>query len=167
MIKIIKQLFEWFRANKLTVNLNKTCYTIFRSINKKVPDFLSSINIDDIIILFYNGYVFSKIQYGIEVYGQASTSNLRKVRIQQNRALKILHNKDYHTPTKSLHKELNLLLVEDIYKLGVLKFVYKQHNNLLPNIFNQFYIENASIHSHNTRQSHRLHVINPTNVVIS
>ncbi len=85
------------------------------------------------------------------------------MQIQQNQALKILHNKDYHTPTKSLHKELNLLLVEDIYKLGVLKFVYKQQNNLLPNIFSQFYIENASIHSHNTRQSHSLHVINPTN----
>ncbi len=67
------------------------------------------------------------------------------------------------TPTKSLHKELNKLLVEDIYKLSVLKFIYKQLNNLPPNIFNQFYIENESIHSHNTRQSHGLHVINPTN----
>ncbi len=76
------------------------------------------------ILLFYNDYFFSKIQYGIEVYGLASTSTLRKVQIQQNRALKILHNinKDYQTPTKSLHKELNLLLVEYIYKLGVLKF---------------------------------------------
>ncbi len=101
--------------------------------------------------------------YGIEVYGQASTSTLRKVQIQQNQALKILHNKDYSTPTKSLHKEFNLLLLENIYKLGVLKLVYKQQNNLLPNIFSQFYIENASIHSHNTRQSQGLHVINPTN----
>ncbi len=48
--KIIKQLFKWFCENKLTANLNKTCYTIFRSINKKVPDFLSNIKIDDIII---------------------------------------------------------------------------------------------------------------------
>ncbi len=114
-------------------------------------------------LLLYNAYIFSKIQYGVEVYGQASTSTLRKVQIQQNQALKILHNKDYHTPTKPLHKELNLLLVEDIYKLGVLKFVYKQQNNLLTNIFSQFYIENANILSHNTRQSHDLHVINPTN----
>ncbi len=48
--KIIKQFFEWFSANKLTVNLNKMCHTIFRGINKKVPDFLSSIKIDNIII---------------------------------------------------------------------------------------------------------------------
>ncbi len=85
------------------------------------------------------------------------------MQIQQNWALKILHNKDYHTPTKSIDKELNLLLVEDIYKIGVLKFVYKQKYFLLPNVFSQFYIENASIHSHNTRQCHGIHVINPTN----
>ncbi len=33
----------------------------------------------------------------------------------------------------------------------VLKFVYKQ-NNLLPNIFNNFYTKNEDIHSHNTKQ---------------
>ncbi len=110
-------------------------------------------------LVFINAYIFSKIQYYIEVYGQASTSTLRKVQIQQNRALKILHNKDYYTPTKSLYKELNLLLVEDIYKVGGLKFVYKQQNNLLPNVFSQFDIENSSIHSHKTRQSHDLHRI--------
>ncbi len=85
------------------------------------------------------------------------------MQVQQNQSLKILLNKDYCKSTKSLHKELNLLLVEDIYKFGVLKFVYKQQNNLLPNVFRQFYIEKASIHSHNTRQSRDLHVINPTN----
>ncbi len=45
MTKIIKQLFEWFSTNKLTVNLNKVCYTLFRSINKTLPDFLFSMPI--------------------------------------------------------------------------------------------------------------------------
>ncbi len=36
---------------------------------------------------------------------------LKGSQIQQNRAPKILHNKDFRTPTKQLHKELNLLLV--------------------------------------------------------
>ncbi len=64
--------------------------------------------------------------------------------IQQNRALK-------------------LLLVKDIYKFGVLKFVYKQQNNLLPNLFIKprlvIHIDNASIYSHNTRQIRGLHII--------
>ncbi len=39
---------------------------------------------------------------------------------------KILHNKDYFTPTIQLYRDLNLVLVRDIYNLGIAKFVYKQ-----------------------------------------
>ncbi len=86
-------------------------------------------------------YIFSKIQYGIEVYGQASTK-------------KSANSTKPSFKNKTQHEELNLLLVEAIYKLGVLKFLYinRQQNNLFPNCISQFYIENASIHSHNTRQ---------------
>ncbi len=34
---------------------------------------------------------------------------------------------------------------------------------MLPNLFSQFYIENASLHCHKSQQSHGLDVINPTN----
>ncbi len=36
-------------------------------------------------------------------------------------------------------------------------------NNLFPNLFSQSTLKMQIIHSHNTRQSHGLHVINPTN----
>ena len=35
--------------------------------------------------------------------------------------------------------------------------MYKLHNKLLPEIFDQFFKENTSIHEHQTRQSHQLH----------
>ncbi len=50
---------------------------------------------------------------------------LKKVQTQQNRSLKILYNKDYLTPTLTLHKELDLLLVQIIYKINIAKFVSK------------------------------------------
>ncbi len=31
VIAVLTALFKWFDANKLTVNINKTCYTIFKS----------------------------------------------------------------------------------------------------------------------------------------
>jgi hypothetical protein len=211
MTRILKQLFEWFSANKLTVNLSKTCFIIFRSNSKKNPDFLSNLKIDDITInrvksakhlgvtldenlnwhdhiseinsslvkisnsfkiiqhqiptknkiLFYNAYILSKIQYGIEVYGTAACSALKKVQTQQNRALKILYSKDFYTPTKLLHKELNILLVEDIYRLSVSKFVYKHQNDLLPSIFDKFFTQNTTIYSYNTRQSRGLYANHP------
>ncbi len=42
-------------------------------------------------IIFYYAYIYSKIQYGIEVYGRAC----------------------------SLHKDIDILLVQDIFKLYI------------------------------------------------
>ena len=106
----------------------------------------------------YYAYIYSKIQYGIEIYGLASSSQIKKIQTIQNKSLKILFNKDYLTPTLSLHKDLNLLLVNDIHKLSLLKFVKKHQQNELPQIFNNYFITNNNIHSHFTRQHKALHV---------
>ena len=47
----------------------------------------------------YYAYFYSALQYGIEVYSQGPSNNLKKLQVKQNRALKILHNKDFLTPT--------------------------------------------------------------------
>ena len=196
----LSDLFKWCKSNKLTINLQKTCYTIFKIKNRKIPDFLNSIHIDNVLIkkvpsakylgvildenlsweehvenlnkciiktansfkiiknhvhqenkkVLYYAYILSKIQYGIEVYGRANASVTKKVQTQQNRSLKILYQKDYFTPTKVLHSDLNILMVQDIYKLSIAKFVYKQKNELLPEIFTNFFTENSQIHSYNT-----------------
>ena len=96
--------------------------------------------------------------YGIEVYGRANHAILNKVQIQQNRSLKILYNKDFYTPTKQLHKDLNVLMVKDIYKLSNAKFVYKYKNNLLPEIFENLFIDNKHFYKYNTRQSNNIHL---------
>ncbi len=76
---------------------------------------------------------------------------LKKVQIQPNRSLKILYNKDYITPTLTLHTELDLLLVQEKYKINIAKFVIKQRNQLLPDLFNNLFIEYSHAHSHNTK----------------
>ena len=201
-------LFEWFKANKLSVNLRKTSYTIFANKSRKVPDLLNSITVNNIAIkrvssakylgvtldeklkwddhitslqktlmrttnsfkiikhyipeknkiLLFNAYISSKIQYGIELYGRANPTLLNKIQIRQNRALKVLYNKDFLTPTNVLHSNFQILKVDDQYKLNVLKFVYKQQNNLLPEIFGNQFVHNHNIHCHNTRQSKKLHL---------
>ena len=203
----LSDIFTWCNDNKLTVNLNKTCYTIFKSRRITIPDYLNNININNNTIkrvpsvkylgiildenlnfdehidnlnnsiiktdnslkiikrrvheenkkLLYYAYVYSKIQYGIEVYGRAKLSTLKRVQTQQNRALKILYSKDYRTPTKTLYKDLDLLMVTDIYKICIAKFVYKQKNGLLPEIFDNLFKENNQVHSHNTRQINNIH----------
>ncbi len=40
--------------------------------------------------------------YGIELYGQACLTQIKKVQMQQNKAIKILYNNDFRTPTIQL-----------------------------------------------------------------
>ena len=75
----------------------------------------------------------------------------------------MLYKKDFYTPTNTLHKDLNILQIKDIGKLKVLNFVYNQRNNITPNIFENYFIENKEVHEHNTRQSHNLHLTRPIN----
>ncbi len=47
----------------------------------------------------YFAYTYSKILYGIEVYGSACNVYMKQIQVQQNRSLKILLQKHYNTHT--------------------------------------------------------------------
>ena len=121
----------------------------FKIIKHKVPDKNK--------LLLYNAYIYSKIQYGLEVFGSASATEISKIQTKQNTALKILFNKDFYTPADKLHKDLSILLVGDIYKLYLVKFVFKHQHGLLPEVFDDYFITNDTIHRHFTRQTTQLH----------
>jgi hypothetical protein len=213
MVSSIKELHVWLACNKLTVNLAKTQYSIFKSTRSVIPDFLSNIKIDGNLIrrvpnakflgvtldenlkwdahiqllqayltkitnafkiiknyvpkdkkmLLYYAYIYSRIQYGIEVYGKTASKHLQKIQINQNRALKVLFNKNYYTPTSELHKDLKIPKVADIAKIHVLKFVQKQRNGKVPDTFNNLFTVNAEVHNHNTRQALNLTIPQPRN----
>jgi hypothetical protein len=82
---------------------------------------------------------------------------LKSIQTQQNQALKILFSKDYMTPTLELHKEIKILMMQDIYNVNIAKFVYKHQNNLLPTIFEPYFNNNNEIHQHNTRHCTQIH----------
>ena len=68
-----------------------------------------------------------------------------------------MFDKDFYTPTEKLHKDIGVLLVKDIYKLYLAKFVYKHQHGLLPDIFNNYFTTNDYVHKYNTRQNMNLH----------
>ena len=202
----LRDLIEWSELNKLTINYDKTCYTIFVKHGQTVPNYLNNIKIkqhtikkeaatpflglivderltwkehldslnekllkitnsfkiikhyipDKAKYQFYYAYIYSRIQYGIEVYGVADKKYLKQIQIRQNRSLKVLFSKDFHTPTVVLHKDLSLLMVKDIHKLNILKFVYKHQISNLPEIFKTFFKNLASYHDYEIRDKSHL-----------
>ena len=88
---------------------------------------------------------------------QHQQQKLGKFRQKQNTALKVLFSKDFYTPTTKLHHNLGVLLVKDIYKLYLAKFVFKHQHGLLPEAFDDYFTKNDTFHTHFTKQNMNLH----------
>ena len=52
----------------------------------------------------YYAHIYSKLQYGIEINGQATATTIKQLQVKQNKALKALYNYSHCKPTKELHK---------------------------------------------------------------
>ena len=200
------QLTTWFNANKLTLNSEKSSFTIFRSSRKQIPNLPEKIEFLDqhikrashnkflgvildekltwnnhinelcsklkrLFHIFYNirnyllkdniktiyfALVYSRIKYGISVYGQACESKLKRIQTLQNQLLKVLSSKNYCFSTDMLHNEFELLKVKDIVKQEVITFVHNFFSNSLPPVFDGYFETLASNHNRNTRYGNNL-----------
>ena len=202
----IQQLFKWCICNKLTINIDKTYFALFHTLNKPVPDGFTEIPTTHMTIkratemkylglvldekLNYNEhvqsicnsllkyfrifnhikhkvnkktarqlyltFVFSRIKYGIEIYGNCSERNVNKIQTMQNKLLKLLLQLDRLTPTNILHKNLNILKINDLYKCSILSFVNNTQIGKCPRIFEKYFHKK---HSHyDLRQEGKLDI---------
>ena len=111
----------------------------------------------------YYAYLYSRIKYGIPIYGMANAGDLKPIQTLQNKLMKVLLNKNYLFSTDQLHTDLKILKIDDILKQEVLIFVFCQYNNLLPEIFNNYYTTFSNIHTIETRGSDKQFIIPPHN----
>ena len=73
-----------------------------------------------------------------------------------NKILKILFNKHFLPPTIEMHNKLELLLINDIFKLSLLQLVHLQLHHKLPKLFNYFQAQSDN-HNMNTRNASKLY----------
>ena len=99
--------------------------------------------------LIYTSLVMCHFSYCITLWGHIPG---RLVKLQK-RALRIITNSKYNAHTMPLFKRLNLLTLNDIFKLQCMKFYHKYMNNQLPDFFRSYYVRDAP-HTHNTRHTH-------------
>ena len=202
------RLSNWFKCNRLTLHLDKTCYSIYHGPKKKIPRRYDKISIDGHIIhrehkikylgliidetlswrdhvdyiiaslskfygifnkikllvpkkyklAIYDAYVYSKIRYGIEIYGSLNVTLRKRLQIVSNKLLKILFCMSPFHSTNQLHKGLDILQINDVYKASVLKFVFLCVNHTPLSIFDQYYKRRRDQHSRSLRDLHNLHV---------
>ena len=110
------------------------------------------LNVKQTEILYYS-MIYSRIKYGITVYGFTSKSNLKKIQTLQNQLMEVLTSRNYKFSTNILHTKHNILKVDDIFLQEKISFVYNYVNNKLSPMFNDYYLKFAQIHNISTRNS--------------
>ena len=95
--------------------------------------------------------VNSRMQYGITVWGTASQTYLKCLRVRLNKVLRIILSCGIETPMNKMYSTLQFLKTDDIYEFEQYKFMHQLHHGKLPEVFYKSFTKIASVHAHNTR----------------
>ena len=90
--------------------------------------------------MIYNSLILPHLQYGISSWGFCNTSRLLTI---QKRVVRSILNTSLFAHSEPLFKRLELLRVDDIFKLSFFKLYYKLSNKTIP-----MYFQNFQFHTH-------------------
>lgn len=143
---IIDEDINW---NLQVCEMKKKCRRIvgiFRRISQQVPEKIKR-------PIYFNLF-YSKISYGLSIWGNTSKQNIKKLQSLQNKAIQNIFALDYRTSTKCIHEKYNILELTKLHKLLQIEHIHKINNNNIIN--NTSIIYNSQIHNHDTRSSNNI-----------
>lgn len=109
----------------------------------------------------YFSFVHSNICYALELYGGSCKSHLKRLLVLNNKLLRIIQKKPFHTPISELYKNYNTLPIDSLFQFKILIFthnwVHKRY--LLPNCFSNFFIPVSSVFRYSNRNPYNLYVV--------
>ena len=98
------------------------------------------------------------LTYGIILWGPTYRCHLKQVSILQKKAIRCINKLYYNAHTEPLFIRNKILKLDDLYKFELSKFMFDCINGKLPTPILEFFISNATIHAHHTRQRNVPHV---------
>ena len=141
-----------------TLSWNEHINNLCKSLTKFFSVFYNIRNIVDLNLArtIYYACIYSRIKYGIEIYGSASNNKLSKIQTLQNKLMKLITCKPPRYSTNQLHTDLKILQVRDIYEMSLLQFTFNCVNgNSIVN-FSEFFQFQENVHGHNTRHKRQI-----------
>ena len=154
----------WQKVSQFVTTSKYAIWWHILYIYESLPKFYGTFNKIKLLVpkkyklAIYDAYVYSKLRYGIEIYGSLNVTLKKRLQIVSNKLLKILFCMSPFHSTNQLHKGLYILQINDVYKASVLKFVFLCVNHTPLSIFDQYYKRRRDQHSRSLRDLHNLHV---------
>ena len=110
------------------------------------------------MITLYYSFVFPYLIYCNNIWDSTYKSNLSKLQVLQNKAVRIMTGSNLRRNTDAMFTESELLNLKDINVYLVGKFMYNVYHEKVPDVFEGFFVYNYQVHEHNTRTLNNLHV---------
>ena len=102
--------------------------------------------------IYYN-LIYPYISYSILAWGSVYKTHIKKIQVKQNHTVRLIFfARTFGRETESAKPLLNLLdllTVDNIYRLEVLKFSHSWHNGILPEVFDNTFQYARNIHRYN------------------
>jgi len=111
--------------------------------------------------MLYFSFIYPELLYDIEVYGNAGSTTLRKLKtLNKSKLLRIVQRKPFDSSTVCLYKSYDTLPIDKLYELRLLFLMhnYVHHKDSLPDVFLQYFVTNSAIHKFNTRDKMDFHL---------
>ena len=105
------------------------------------------------LLSVYYCIVYSHLQYGIIIWGNANKTKLLKLNNLHNKIIKLVKGKIKRENNPKLEELTPLLSIDQIFKLEIGKFMFRYCNKQLPICFLQYFKTIDSIHNYSTRLS--------------
>ena len=103
--------------------------------------------------MLYYSLVHSRIEYCIIAWDCAAKKYLTKLKIRVNNIIRSIMLSSSFSSMIALHKNLNILKLEDIYKLELTKIMHQINYDKMPKIFVDLLTNTTKIHRYDTRRT--------------
>ena len=110
-------------------------------------------------MILYNSFVFSRLNYGVEVYANTNMKFLSQLKMSQNKVLRILQFKHIKSPVNDLYVTSGVIKLADEQKYNLMTIMHKFFHtpNEFPTALKNLFIRHFEIHGDNTRNKYDLH----------
>ena len=138
------------------LHIDNICKTVSRNVGviNKLKHFFPT----RILLMLYSTLVLPYINNGILAWGNANKSDLNRLFLIQKKAIRIVTNSGFRSHTNALFLENNILKISDLYLFQLGQFMFKLNRNDLPDIFQDMFLKNSSVHHYPTRQTDSYHL---------
>ena len=105
--------------------------------------------------MLYYALVHPYLTYGILIWGSTYKSYLNTLQLLQNKAMLAITKQRWSDRITPIYRRLQVLKINDLYKLETAKFMHQFLDKSLPASFEKYFTHTTFVHCHSTRTSER------------